>query len=243
MTTFDNLADAYAGGRLGYSNDIYNHLVGFGLAPSHGIVDVGCGTGLASAPLIENRYQVTGVDPSVPMLEIARRDHPEAAWVEGRAESLPFEDRRFDVAISAQAFHHFDQHRALAEIRRVLRPRGIVAIWWKNLPSDDAVKQLRDAVSRDLGIEPPSITWRGSFREFYNAGFSETALRVAPWSTVTTLQKFLAYERSRKVVHDVYGAHLEAYLTQLEERLRSTFGAGDPLLPVGYMQYLYLAKT
>jgi SAM-dependent methyltransferase len=243
MTTFDSLVESYRAGRLGYANDIYNHLVGYGLSPRHRILDVGCGTGLASAPLIENGYDVTGIDAADRMLDVAKAELPQAKWLHGRAESLPFEPRTFDVAISAQSFHHFDEDIALSELRRVVRPGGIIAIWWKSLLGDDPVKQVRDSASRDIGIEPPPLTWRGSFRAFYGAGFADTALRVVPWATVTTLQKFLNYERSRKIAHDVYGASFDAYVTRLTERLRETFGEGDPLLPLGYMQYLYMAKN
>ena len=57
MTSFDQLVNEYDAGRLGYANDVYNNLVAFGLLPKHAIVDIGSGTGLASAPLIENGYK------------------------------------------------------------------------------------------------------------------------------------------------------------------------------------------
>jgi len=242
VTSFDTLVAEYDAGRLGYSNDVYNMLVAYGLVPKHAIVDIGCGTGLASAPLIENGFKVTGVDPSEPMLAVARERYPEATWVRGTAEALPFDAGSFDVAISAQAFHHADPRKGIAEIKRVLRPRGIVAIWWKSLMSDDPVKQLRDSIARDMGIAPLTSSWRGGFRDFYSAGFSETAVRVIPWSTIVTLRKFLQYERSRKIVHDEFGSSAPEYFERLEARLRETFGEGDPILPLSYTHFLYLAK-
>lgn len=243
MSDFDALVEAYEAGRIGYANDVYNTLVGFGLGPAKSILDIGCGTGLASAPLIDNGYRVTGIDRSERMIAAASSNYPQATWIKADAERLPLGDQSFEVAISAQSFHHFDKSAALAEIVRVLRPRGIVAIWWKNLLGDDPVKQLRDACARDLGLEPPPSAWRSGFREFYGAGFSETALRVIPWSTVTTLTRFLQYERSRKIVHELYGERTNAYLEHLELRLRETLGQGDPLVPLAYQHYLYLAKT
>jgi ubiquinone/menaquinone biosynthesis C-methylase UbiE len=242
MTSFDTLASDYEVGRLGYSNEVYNSLVAYGLSPAHKLLDIGCGTGLAGAPLIQNDYNLTGIDPSEPMLAVAKRQYPQATWVCARAEALPFEAASFDAAISAQAFHHVAVPTALAEIIRVLRPRGIVAIWWKNLMSDDPIKQLRDDVARELGFTPLAGGWRGGFKEFYAAGFSETAIRVLPWSTVTTLSRFLQYERSRKIVRETFGSSAEPYFAQLESRLRETFGEGDPTLPLSYMQFLYLAK-
>jgi ubiquinone/menaquinone biosynthesis C-methylase UbiE len=243
VTSFDQLVNEYDAGRLGYANDVYNNLVAFGLSPRHTVVDIGCGTGLASAPLIENGYNVTGVDPSEPMLAVARERYPEAKWVQGTAEALPFGPASFDVAISAQALHHADARAALTEIKRVIRPRGIVAIWWKGLMSDDPVKQLRDSIARDMGIAPLNSNWRGGFRDFYSSGFAETAVRVIPWSTIVTLSKFLQYERSRKIVRDEFGTHASEYFEQLEARLRETLGQGDPILPLSYTHFLYLART
>ncbi len=242
MTSFDDLVTDYVAGRLGYANDVYNNLVAFGLLPSHTIVDIGCGTGLASAPLIENGYNVTGVDPSEPMLAAARERYPEAKWVRGVAEALPFNAGTFDVAMSGQAFHHADARVALAEVKRVLRPRGIVAIWWKGLASDDPIKQLRDSIARDMGVAPLNSNWRGGFGDFYSMGFLDPAVRVIPWRTIVTLSKFLHYERSRKIVRDEFGASAPEYFERLEARLRETLGEGDPILPLSYVHFLYLAR-
>ncbi len=242
MTTFDVLVNEYDAGRLGYANDVYNALVGYGLSPSHAILDVGCGTGLASGPLIENGYNVTGVDPSEPMLEAARIRYPKVTWTRGVAEKLPFRNASFNAAISAQALHHADQRLALSEILRVLAPPGIVAIWWKGLMSDDPVKQLRDGVVAELGFAPMANSWRGGFKEFYTAGFSQTAIRVIPWSTVTTLSRFMQYERSRKIVHDTFGSSASDYFERLEGRLHERLGEGDPLMPLTYTHFVYLGK-
>jgi ubiquinone/menaquinone biosynthesis C-methylase UbiE len=242
VTTFDALADDYDAGRLGYANDVYNALLSLGLSPSHAILDVGCGTGLASGPLIENGYNVTGVDPSEPMLEAARNHYPQATWTRGAAEKLPFRDASFGAVVSAQALHHTNQRMALSEIMRVLSPSGIVAIWWKGLMSDDPVKQLRDEVVAEMNFAALANSWRGGFREFYTAGFSQTAIRVIPWSTVTTLSRFMQYERSRKIVRDAFGASASEYFERLERRLHERLGDGDPLMPLTYTHFVYLAK-
>src|SRR5208283_2281926 len=97
------------------------------------------GTGLVAAELAARGCAVAGVDASEPMLERARRRVRSAPFVAGRAERLPFADGVFDGAVCAQAFHWFEREQALAELIRVVRPGGVVAIWWKTLMRGDTV--------------------------------------------------------------------------------------------------------
>ena len=243
MTAFDSLAEDYDTGRIGYSNDLYNALVGYGLTQRHHVLDVGAGTGLASRPLVENGFRVTGVDASEKMLEKARQRYPSATWVAGSAEALPFGAHTFDAAISAQTFHHLDGEKAIAELVRVLKPGGIIAIWWKILSNDDPVKQLRDQVSRGMGVQlPPSGLGRG-FKEFYAAKLNAYALRVVPWHVTVAINDFMRYERSRKNVRDAFGARADQYFSQLETKLREHAGVRSAYVPLDYMQFVYLART
>lgn len=241
-TTFDSLAGNYDAGRIGYANEIYNHLVDFGLTPKHRIVDVGCGTGLASGPLLDNDFTVSGVDPSEPMLAHAKRRYPDAQWIVGVAEKLPFDDASFDAAISAQAIHRVDRAAAISEIRRVLKPNGLVAIWWKHLMNNDAVKLIRDESAAEIGIDVPPSGLQGGFKEFYAPPWRDHALRVVPWSTSMPFSQVVLMERSRGNVHDRMGERHDAYIAAFERRLRERFGQGDSHVPLAYMHYLYLAK-
>jgi ubiquinone/menaquinone biosynthesis C-methylase UbiE len=242
MSTFDALASDYEAGRIGYSNDVYNALVSYGLSPKHKILDLGCGTGLASGPLAENDFDVTGIDTSEAMLAVAKATYPSGTWVPGDAEHVPFDAETFDAVISAQSVHHMHASTVMGEVLRVLKRGGIAAFWWKSLMSENPVRQAREEVAREMGLAPLSPSWRGSFREFYGAGFSDTSVRVIPWSTISPLEKFIRYERSRKIVRDEYGVHAEEYFANLEARLRAGYGEGDPILPLAYVHFLYLAK-
>jgi len=94
------------------------------------ILDVGCGTGAVSRRLVKKGARVWGLDYSPGMLAAAREISQEKeglTFVEGSAESLPFEDNSFDCVTTAFSFHHYpDAMDALKEMRRVLKPGGRV---------------------------------------------------------------------------------------------------------------------
>src|SRR5579864_2703984 len=161
------LADAYAANRNGYSRELYDAIADFGVRAGASILDVGCGTGIACEPFIAAGFTVTGVDASPSMLAKAKAHLPDVVFLEGTAEALLFPDERFNTIISAQAYHWFDRRKALSEAHRVLRPGGIVSIWWKHLMNRDPVRELRDQIFHELGEEPPASGLSGGFQEFY----------------------------------------------------------------------------
>lgn len=94
------------------------------------VLDVGGGTGALAARMADQLSAVvTIVDPTAPMLAHVP-DRPDLEPVIGRAERLPFADGSFDAVVSTDALHHVDHpERAAAEIVRVLRPGGRVAVF------------------------------------------------------------------------------------------------------------------
>lgn len=104
-----------------------------GVDPGNRVLDVGCGTGNAALTARRAGADVTGVDVTRPMLELAR-DSTELAgyddvnWVAGDAEALPFPDDAFDVVLSS--FGHVFSPAAVEagrEMVRVAQPGGRVA--------------------------------------------------------------------------------------------------------------------
>ena len=101
-------------------------------SPAERILDVACGTGLLLQSLAErpDRPELFGVDRVPAMLETARhRLGQRATLLEGTAETLPFEDAAFQLVISTNALHYFeDADAALNDIRRVMSPSGNLVI-------------------------------------------------------------------------------------------------------------------
>jgi demethylmenaquinone methyltransferase / 2-methoxy-6-polyprenyl-1,4-benzoquinol methylase len=97
--------------------------------PGDRVLDACCGTGdLAVAAEREGGY-VTGLDFSTAMLERARRKSGTVTWLEGDLLALPFDDASFDAATVGFGMRNVsDLGAGLAELRRVLRPGGRLAI-------------------------------------------------------------------------------------------------------------------
>lgn len=240
---FAGLAAPYDRYRIGYSSELFDILERLGLRRGAQVLDAGCGTGLSMEPLTARGMTVTGVDSSGEMLAAARLRVPGATLVEAGVEALPLPDHRFDGAVCAQAFHWFDADRAFAELIRVVKPGGPIAVWWKILGSDDPLRTLRAAACARVGIQPSPDALRGGFGAFYRAAFAERTLRVLPFSARFTIDDWIGYERSRSSARSAYGAKLERYVSALRAELVAKYGSPSACIDVRYTQYLYAGKT
>jgi ubiquinone/menaquinone biosynthesis C-methylase UbiE len=237
---FNDLAVDYDRYRIGYSNELFDVFGASGLPRAAAVLDAGCGSGFATEPLVARGMNVTGIDPSPRMLESAKRRAPTATFVEATVEELPFGDRKFDAAVSAQAFHWFDNDRAFAELMRVVKPGGTIGVWWKVLGSDDPLRVLRTAAAKRAGVAPVAERQRAGFSAFYRAPFANRTLRVLPFVARVSVDDWIGYERSRASVRNGYGDRRAAYLEALRAELGAQYGSPAARLEVRYTQYLYI---
>jgi SAM-dependent methyltransferase len=111
----------------------YSALIPFDELAGKDVLEVGCGTGVHARLLAEAGANVTAIDLTPTAVELTRRRlelHGLAADVrEADAQELPFADASFDFVWSWGVVHHSaDTERVLAEIARVLRPGGRLAL-------------------------------------------------------------------------------------------------------------------
>ena len=105
-----------------------------GVSPTDQVLDVGCRTGLLTAALAEvvGPDRVSAVDPSEPFLAACRQRVPGADVRLAAAEELPFDDNRFDHALSQLVVNFMrDPVAGVVQMRRVTLPGGLVAacVW------------------------------------------------------------------------------------------------------------------
>jgi A/G-specific adenine glycosylase len=130
-TGFEAGAAAYELARPGYPDEAVAVLVGMlGIAAGVQVLDLAAGTGKLTRRLIELGASVIAIEPVRGMRRELQQAVAGVEVLDGTAESIPLADASVDVVTVAQAFHWFDAPLALAEIARVLRPGGGLAILW-----------------------------------------------------------------------------------------------------------------
>jgi SAM-dependent methyltransferase len=126
---FASVADAYERGRPEYAPAVAGALAAeLGLAPAAPVLDLAAGTGKLSRALVAAGLDVLAVEPQGPMRDRLAAAVGSERVLEGVAEAIPLPDASVEAVTVADGFHWFDQAQALAEIRRVLRPGGGLAV-------------------------------------------------------------------------------------------------------------------
>jgi 2-polyprenyl-3-methyl-5-hydroxy-6-metoxy-1,4-benzoquinol methylase len=133
----------------------------FPLPPGEGraLLDLGCNWGRWTIAAVRSGYRATGIDRAKKSVGAARRVAAQlgvdAEYVVGDVRSLPFADASFDVVFSYSVLQHLakeDVPVVVSEIRRVLRPGGIV---WIEMPNArgplNLARQLRRGFARGTG--------------------------------------------------------------------------------------------
>jgi len=124
-----------------------------GLAAGEKILDVGCGTGSLTFELAKHPdlSRISAIDFSPTFVEAAQRRNtdPRVTIEQADATALPFADRSFDRSMALLVLHFIpDTARAVAEMRRVTRPRGVVAaVVWDHLGGMPGMRMTVDTVA------------------------------------------------------------------------------------------------
>ena len=154
---FERVADAYERGRPGYPAEAVEWLSGIlGLRPGRVVVDVGAGTGKLTRLLVPSGARVIAIEPGAKMLAQLAHAVPGAEAIAGTAEAIPLPDRSADAVTVAQAFHWFRPAEAVAELRRVLRPRGGLAVIWNTRDESDPLQRAVGEVLESLRSSAPA---------------------------------------------------------------------------------------
>jgi len=218
---FTDRVDDYARWRPGYPDEVATLLAReCDLGPKSTVADLGSGTGILTRLLLRTGARVIAVEPNAAMRAEAERDLAgEAGFVsvDGSAEATGLAAESVDGATAAQAFHWFDPVATRAELVRVLRPGGWVALVWnvrRSTPFNDAYEALLVRFSKDY----PAVRTRDrASQENAAAFFAPAPVQVAHFDSGQSLDgpglrgRYLSSSYAPKV-----GAAAEEALRELD---------------------------
>jgi SAM-dependent methyltransferase len=203
---FGAVADLYDRVRPSYPPELFDALLAAGRPGGRpvDVLDVGCGTGIASAALAARGCNVLGVEIDPRMAAVA--------WAKGLAvEEAPFESwddagRRFDLLVCAQAWHWIDPAIGVEKAVRVLRPRGQIGLFWNLGDPSPPARELFAPVYSELEPELENYSMvlgresgrdRDAVAALNESGrFDEVRVREFPWRRTYTKAEWLTFLRT-----------------------------------------------
>jgi SAM-dependent methyltransferase len=227
--SLDRWPDDYERGRPGWPPEVVDVP---GLPPGATVLELGAGTGKLTRLLVPTFDRVVAVEPEDAMRRLLVRHCPEADALAGSAEAIPLADASVDAVFAAEAFHRFERERALAEIARVLRPRGALVLMW-NVPAGPVEPSIATAEEflhgripnvAEVGYDPLDLNskvfasgeWR---RAFAGAPFEELKDARLPNPQTLDREALVAFFASMGWIADMPDAERLPLLDELRALL------------------------
>lgn len=204
--TFDTVADLYDAARPSYPDQLFDDLVDLALlGPGARLLEVGCGTGQATRPLLERGYRVVCVEPGARLAGRARLNLaglPVDIRI-ARLESWPGEACAFDLVYAATAWHWVDPAVRYRRAHRLLRAGGHLAFWSALHafpvgfdPFFTEIQEVYDSIGESHpGDWPPPPPERvpDLSSEVQGSGlFEDVQVRSYLWETSYTAEEYIA---------------------------------------------------
>jgi ubiquinone/menaquinone biosynthesis C-methylase UbiE len=146
--SFDGVADLYETYRPSYPAELIDEVINLSGIQSGGeILEIGSGTGKATRLFAERGFSILCLEPGQNLIDVAQaqlNDYPQVRFERSRFEEWEANQRKFDLLISAQAFHWVPQEVRFVKAASVLKPQGHIALFWNMYPGIDG------GIRRDL---------------------------------------------------------------------------------------------
>ena len=231
LDRFSGHADRYARYRIDYPDALYNYVLSF-VNERQSAWDCATGNGQVASTLARYFDQVEATDISQTQLEQAVV-LPNVRYQISQAEKTPFADNQFDLVTVGQALHWFDVEAFHREVRRVLKPGGVVAEWGYGL---NTVSPEVDALVNDFYINIIGTYWDSMRRHIENQ-YAQLPFDFAnPQRADFTVERhwtagwFLNYLRTWSAVRNFIATNDLDPVDALAEPLTVAWGLGERLV-------------
>lgn len=222
---FGARANAYASFRPHYPQSLFSWLAAQCCEHSRAL-DIACGNGQASRPLLKHFNQVLACDASLQQLQASTAQHGLQLFV-ADAQAQPLQSHCLDLIVVAQALHWFATPAFFAETRRLLKPDGVFCAWCYSLMRIDA--EL-DALIDHFYWHTLDGYWPAG-RTSVDAGYRDIDNPFSPLSPPASaieiswsFEQLLGYLHTWSAVQRYTQQNAVDPLLQLEPKLRRAWG-------------------
>jgi SAM-dependent methyltransferase len=193
--------------------------------------DIGAGTG-ALTRLIQQRVNtVLAVEPDKRMLAMLRRRSPDTPSVQSWAEALPLRPGVLDAVTISSAWHWMKPEQTLAEIGRVLRPKGVLGVIWNG--ADRSVEWVAELLGkRDPSPGERHRRSRHVFELTSHAPFTGLEGTTIHWSMPATPEQLVGLAGTYSATITMSPAQRDQELTRVRGAVNSMVGDGELELPM-----------
>jgi ubiquinone/menaquinone biosynthesis C-methylase UbiE len=231
---FSASAEVYERARPGYPEEAVGWVAErLGIGPGRDVLDLAAGTGKLTRQLVPFGARIVAVEPIDAMRTELERAVPGVKALTGTAEAIPLPDGSVDAVTCAQAFHWFRPDEAVREIRRVLRPRGGLALIWNGRDLDDPKHARVDELLAPHRSEFPSG------EEHWRAVLGPLEARTWRYSKSLTVAEYVDRVASTSFV----GAMETDRRRELLDEVRDAVSTFDEPLDLRYLTDVYVCES
>jgi SAM-dependent methyltransferase len=230
--SFDRVADLYDAVRPGYPDELYDAIFEVTGAPAAlRVLDLAAGSGQCCRELRDRGASVVALEPGRSLLDRLRRRCPDARVVAAVAEAIPFLDASFDLVTCATAWHWLRTEPTLAEVRRVVRPGGHLALFWaldrwgEDEDADwqkaqSAVIEEWDRTHGTVDAAPPGAVPRAAAGDLRSRGLDVIVETEFSWDRTVSRDAHLSMLRTHSGRLAMKPTDRDALLAQIEQALQ-----------------------
>ena len=247
--SFDGVADLYETYRPSYPAELIDEVIILsGIQPGGEILEVGSGTGKATRLFAQRGFSLLCLEPGQNLIDVAKgqlNDYPQVRFERSRFEEWEANQRKFDLLISAQAFHWVPQEVRFVKAASALKPQGHIALFWNMYPGDESVKRELDEIYRQYAPElvkenilPEQLIQERAASLQAEKQFEKVIVRSYPWAAQYKTEMYLG-------LLNTYSDHLRlpeqrrlALLGAIAELIEQHGG----LIEKPYLAVLYMAQ-
>lgn len=124
------------------------------------VLEIGCGTGFFTSQLVLTNNQITAIDISSNLLELAKKrtNYPNVVFKKEDAHKTSFDSNSFDFIVGSSALHHLETGTALKEFFRLLKPGGKIMFTEPNMLNPQIAIQKNIPIIKKLVGDSPDET-------------------------------------------------------------------------------------